>query len=646
MPVIDAIHACLSAGRTPTLAELGGVNAIASEGEMLAAAPVLDVLVQLAADVDATDAAVVDPVVLRCFRENLAPIPFRDAIDAVLASSQLRNRLSPKLASILQRRVEERDDRGAELVAAYALEALFRLALAETITPHRPLALMAELRADENGLFAVHAAKLTGAAFHIWRDGNLIAALERLAHVPDAEDEAAFELGLAWLSRALDATETDVALGFIEAARVHFDRAWVTGDGRDDALAYRATVELVQGFASNVSPSSLDVALDDLETAVRSRATWLDVANMPTWLRPRLDRDAQWLQLARLARTVASDVGRSSWLNAMIVMEQVLAVYDADRTVEVGTGLQVLLRPRIEAAFVRERGLLAHLDDLLALRDWASLRRETATELRARITALAQEGTGTGKVPEGAPLPLLRGALGDEQLVAMIDGRVAHTLEAALADHALNLEGIGNPILQQVMARLSRELVPCNDYVGQTRRNFDNLVLHILAFCKDRLDATRKERGPRGEYLFRAGAKEWDLQSDLRQWLVGNLLGADVRTEVEGVAAGRADIYVAFGTLRFIIELKRDHSDVSRASVRKYLGQAGAYQGTNVRLGILGVLDLTPRTGPPPHLTESVWSDSFVPEGASLARHLVVFRVAGRLERPSALVIPDGAGPT
>ncbi len=641
MSVLEAIFGALESGRQPSLSELGGAGALVAEADILVAAPVLDVLVVLASNAEGADALALDGLVLRAFREGRNAVPFREATNFLLVHPHLLARMGVKLQGILQGRVEERGSGEAALVAVYALEALFRMALANAATRHRPLTLMVEVGAEETGLFAEHAAKLAGAAFHVWREGSLLTALERLARVPDAEAEATFELGLAWLSRALEATARNDARDLLEIARAFFDRAHVTGGGREDAQAYRATVDLLRGFSEGKAPADLEVPLAELESAVRSRATWLDVANLPAWLRPRVDRDAQWLELLRITKSAASHLSRPSWLQAASVLDQVLAVYDADRTIESGPGLRALLRPRIEAAFVRERGLLAHLDDLLADEGWQFGRRKSAAALRAHIASLVQEGSRPGKAREGVPYPMLRGVLRDENLLASLSAEEASMLEDGLQERARHAENIGSPILQRIMTKFTQELARCADYQGETRRDFNDLLLHVLTFCIDRLDASRKERGPRGEYLYRANATEWDLQSDLRQYLVGNFRRADVRTEVEGVAAGRADIYVSLGARRFIIELKRDAKDVSQAGLRKYLGQAGAYQATNVRLGMLGVLDLVERTGPAPHVEESVWADAIVPEGGSLARHVVVFRVAGRLERPSSLSTPE-----
>ncbi|WP_418515034.1 hypothetical protein [Delftia sp. PS-11] len=167
-------------------------------------------------------------------------------------------------------------------------------------------------------------------------------------------------------------------------------------------------------------------------------------------------------------------------------------------------------------------------------------------------------------------------------------------------------------------------------------------MLQVVLFCKDRQDASLKELRARGAYLRDQNATEFQFQSDLREWLSGNFLRGDVRTEVEGVATGRADVYVGFGAHRFVIELKRHQGMVNADVARQYLGQAGSYQGTNVKLGMLGVLELVKREGPPASLEECIWYDAIVPSGTQVARHHVVFRVPGVLSSPWALSAKAG----
>lgn len=162
-------------------------------------------------------------------------------------------------------------------------------------------------------------------------------------------------------------------------------------------------------------------------------------------------------------------------------------------------------------------------------------------------------------------------------------------------------------------------------------------MLQVILFCMDRKDAASKELGSRGAYLFARNPVEADLQKDLREFLVGNLSGGGIQTEVEGIAKGRSDIYVGHGGWRFLIELEKHECHVSPEVARSYVGQTASYQGTNVKLGLLGILELVDRTGPPPSIENCIWYDSPVPDGDTTVRHLVVFKVPGRMRRPNEL---------
>lgn len=201
---------------------------------------------------------------------------------------------------------------------------------------------------------------------------------------------------------------------------------------------------------------------------------------------------------------------------------------------------------------------------------------------------------------------------------------------------------IYHPTLEPILTELSTKLVESPDYNGPVRTAFDHLIKHVILFCRDRLEASPRERGRRGEYLFRSTATERDLQTDLHEYLQGNIISADVRTEVEGIATGRADISVSLGSTRFIIELKRYTQVWDQDRVGQFIGQASAYQTANVRLGMLGILDTgRSSTSPPPHLRENLWIETFIPSGARLPLFIVCFRVPGNLSRPSRLRAPS-----
>lgn len=636
MSVLDSILDSITNGTIPSIDQLGGIGAIKEESDSLSKAPILDILVELSASANDQFAIVLDALLIKGFQVNTHAIPFRNAVEGIVKDLKLFIRIKPQLIGVLEHRAQQRSCGQQALIASYALEALFRLSLAGEITKYRPLAIMAEISSDECGIFAAHAAKLVGAAYHIWRDDSLLSVLHQLNMIPDAEDEASFELGIAHLSMAIETHDLGAALDRLDSARVYFDRSCGMGEDRDDAVAYRATIDIIKGFACNWDVQELSKPLELLEHAVQRWATWLDVAEMPDWLRPRKDREINWVKLLRQAKSVAKDLTRCSWLNARQIMENVFNIYDADRTIGCSPELNVFFRPRIEAAFVKEGGLLAHLSDLIELHDWPEADHDTATRLQKRIEQLSREAPSPGKRFGDADFPLLNSILENEQLTGEIPEKTRMLLENGLQDHQTTQSYDGNIILNQIANNIQDNLRQSNHYRGATRYRFDEILFHILTFVSSRLDSNRTMMGRRGEYLFSADATEWDLQADLYEYIRGNLIRADVNFELTNVASGRADIVVSFGEFRFVIELKREKLNNSRDKLRRYLSQTGAYQVTDVRLGFLGVLDLSDRTGPPPHIEESIWTEDYVPDGAYLVRNIVVFRVSGRLKIPSS----------
>jgi hypothetical protein len=207
---------------------------------------------------------------------------------------------------------------------------------------------------------------------------------------------------------------------------------------------------------------------------------------------------------------------------------------------------------------------------------------------------------------------------------------------ATSGDAAQSLQ-FDHPIIGRIFENIEAALADSDHYRGDTKQKFNALLLQVLNFCRDRLDAGRKQMGRRGKYLFSASATEWDLQADLREWLTGNLNAGEVLTEVSGISIGRADVFVTFGGTRFVIELKKEDGSVDRESLRTYLGQAVAYQVTNIRLGFLGVLDLTQSAAPASHLEENVWVEKVQVPTENVLRHVVVFTVPGNLQIPSSL---------
>jgi hypothetical protein len=630
---VAAIEDLLTRGAPVTIEAVGGRAAIEADVEALLRSPHVDVMVAWAVDAAPNDVAFADDLVLKGFENAGYAGTLRLASNALIASAPVKTRLASRIGKALERRSTSRSDNLNGLVAAYALETWLRLALGEVVQKHRLVSVLVDIQADENGLFVEHAAKIIGAAFHAWREQDLLPVLERLRENPEARGEAAFEYGNALLSVALDGDDQQEVMSGLETARILFAEAGRIDPDRSDAQLYAAVIDVARGFARGAGEVDLTLAAEAVEAAAANRRFLLSAGRLPDWLAPRWDRDVQWLELVDSVPRLAADLERPSWLRACDVIDRLLKVYDADRTIADAAGFGTIIRPRIEASFVRERGLLAHLDDRLRDDAFVGDDRETAAALRTRIEEMAAGLNPPGKSGEGAFTQKLRGALDEIGAPTPFIDRVISAVEGKLmAD-----EGIANPVVQSIFAAIRSRLEGSAHYEGKVRGTFDHLLRQVILFCMDRQDAAKRELGARGAYLFEKNAVEGDLQKDLRDFLVGNLPGAAIQTEVEGIAKGRCDVYVGHGGWRFLIELKRHEGLVTPDEARKYVGQAASYQGTNVKLGMLGILELVDRTEPAAALESCLWYDSLVPAGDTHARHLVVFKVPGRLRRPNEL---------
>lgn len=636
MSVAAALEASVAKGTIPSLDELGGVEAILSEQVAVIASPFLDVLVEsIARGSEDQQTALVD-LVISGFREAEKPTVFRDAANALLAQPGLREMARPRLIETLAQRVEGRGGGGDALTAAYALEALFRFGLEDRRAKLKTLLLLEGVSTDDDGLFAQHAARIVGVACHQWADPDLQKVLVRLQANGEAEDEAAFELAMVAFAEALDAGSAVEINQRMGDARELFASVMRRDDGRLEAAVHLEVINIVLSFSDDAA-EGLSVHIDNLGRLLAERHDQLRIGETPDWLKPRVDQEIEWWALLRLLQSVDADIRRESWLDAGKVMEQVLAVYGAERTVTVGGAFHTLVAPRIEASFVRRQGLCTHLHDLLADEDWAPPERSIAEALRKRVSRRAAEGFPARLDEEGCVFPELGAALQDRTLLSQVPEEMARKLEILLADRVRSRQVVLRRDVQKICYAVTDGLAHAQDYRGVTRIKFDELVQQVVAFCDDRQNADLSQLGARGRYLRIIDAVENELQQDLREWLRGNMPAVTILPEVPGMAAGRSDLYVDFGDASFVVELKRHHGFVDRDVARTYRAQAVAYQATGPKLGMLGMLELVDRPGPPASLEECIWIDSYVPEGSTLVRHLVVFRVPGMLKPPSQM---------
>lgn len=187
------------------------------------------------------------------------------------------------------------------------------------------------------------------------------------------------------------------------------------------------------------------------------------------------------------------------------------------------------------------------------------------------------------------------------------------------------------------MVDLKTQMIGKPDYSGEVASRFDRLIYLLLKFLKLRIDS----QGSRYPYLKRIennlAPHESELQNDLWVFLTGTEYPEAEKTDV---SAGRVDIFIPQRGFRFVIEVKRLQEEWTDKALKPLLRQTTAYQQTDVRLGVLAVLDLSDRPAGLPHMDECAFLRLRI-GSPSDSRHAVVLRVPGNRRTPSDHGIPS-----
>ncbi|MGP9790982.1 hypothetical protein [Roseinatronobacter sp. NSM] len=170
------------------------------------------------------------------------------------------------------------------------------------------------------------------------------------------------------------------------------------------------------------------------------------------------------------------------------------------------------------------------------------------------------------------------------------------------------------------------------DYGGEVKQRMDHLIFLLIRFVSDRIDGQSKRFG----YLARIKEAdkvplEDELQEDLYDYL-NSILVCDL--ERIDISSGRTDIYIPCNGFRLIIELKRLAAAWTEAAIAPLLRQTTAYHQTDIRLGVLGILDLSDRPAGVPHLDQCIYVQKREVSGEP-NRTAVVMRVPGNARTPS-----------
>jgi len=380
-------------------------------------------------------------------------------------------------------------------------------------------------------------------------------------------------------------------------AKKHFDAAASIRESRWDAKAFASAIGMLDDFYEKRPLAQVQDQIKGLRGDAFAYSAYVYENDSNAILGARGTQVAAWVSLAIRLESLTGSIEEDVWVDgSSIIEDELLATYTASRTIlKRGSdgGVELLVRPRVEASLIEDAFKLKQF------RKW--LKGNGRPEIGAaaeNLLAIVDDSLAGRK-----SLDPLCAAAGGQPFAAILEaGRRLPgqqndaVIAAVLAVTEIELKKI-SPLIIDCINAADLQFSELNDFrLPDARSLFLAIVFKTMLFVEHRLDTT-KGQDATGEYLFsdptKSTALEKELQQDFLRFLKTSRLGS--HDEVRGVAAGRTDIYHELGRIKLITEIKREQSDASFESlIADYGEQTAMYQMTNVKLGILLVLDLTP----------------------------------------------------
>ncbi|OYD73836.1 hypothetical protein [Paraburkholderia hospita] len=581
---------------------------------------------------------------VRLIEQTRDPVALAEMIDMLATGQHLGETAARAIWTACVKRAEDRKSRYG--VRSYALHGGLLLSQQRPALLRRFQGMLLDVGSDDDPLFLRHVAKIVGAV--LAHDINEVfrRKLDELLNVPEAEDEAAMELGLDALRSGLDAESSETAVSSFQNASTWFARASATSEKRGDAeLFHKCCVLLLMVHAQGFD-GSLVTHIKELEDAAVEYAAHLapsqNAMSNPSWLGSSTTEQTHWVLLGFRLSALDASLQRKLWLNVGAVLEKELfAIYQCSRSIFLRNkdgAIEQILRPKIS------RALGIHRRHLEEIEQWIDENADSDNLPDAKAmrdaASLAYEGSILHFSDDAACY--------DRELAAILDaGRLPDASRSALHERfktlAWMLELEENPIFERIGSAIRSELkAKNNDYrtLRKAQVLFDAILYCSLNFLQLRHNMTRKNDAA-ASYLFIRRPlklpKEEDLHADYYRYLTSTLLGGSTKIEVSDVASGRADVYFDHKKLITVTEVKMSDDDLSHAELLdRFGGQTAAYLTTTVNFGFLLVLDRYDRDGSQPHFSEQISLERKVIKGQSTPYDIVTMRVQAQRTTPAS----------
>ncbi|MDT8312736.1 MULTISPECIES: hypothetical protein [Roseomonas] len=386
-----AVRVALARGERPCLEDLGGEEAVVRETVSLSTSRDFDVVFQalVAAWADLRDRRAALDFLQLGLRSNPHQESLASALDALpgLPAADLR-------PVIRASEIRVRDAATPPMARMEFAKALLRLALDDAHWGASAVSAILSLDDIRDEYAGPRICRLAAVAYERFRDHGLLAMLEEFSHQLDTGAQASAERGLVGFMEALDGPDLPAIATKLKAAQEWLEKAvdW-DGDQRD-AQVYLLLVRMLVPLAEGRAIADPAVA-ERLREEVVGHHMWDEPAAGDEWLRQGRGSELEWLPLTDRLLSLSRDLTQPSWFDVAETLTDVLAVYTNTRAVRPGP--ERVVGPAIEAAFIRERGLLAHLNQWLERAERKHLDAREARVLRENIQRRLDDPPGKGR---------------------------------------------------------------------------------------------------------------------------------------------------------------------------------------------------------------------------------------------------------
>lgn len=390
-PLEQAAQSAILVGDDVTLALLGGELAVYAEQDSLVRSRVLpDVIEALLVEwAGLREPVTAETFIAKALRENRDRLTLGHLIECLAT-----NPLADMRSAVLGLDATARDTRAPDLVRTEAASGVVRFAMSEPRWRSSASALIVALEDLHDELAVGEISRLAALVWEQFRDDEMIALLERLA----AHPRGAYERGMVGLGAALDLDSLAEIADGLDSAYHWLERALALDNTMNDARMYALIADLLRSLARAL-PVSSDLARELRGLAI-SQYQFGGPSPGAEWFMSPADSELEWIPIVEALATLSSRLTEPSWWDASAVLGDVARAYASTRSVRPGAnGVERVVQPAIEAAFARERGLLAHFEQWLSRGAADDLPPSEVDRLRRNISERVAD---SGK-PRGTP---------------------------------------------------------------------------------------------------------------------------------------------------------------------------------------------------------------------------------------------------